>query len=427
MPVADLLAEFALTAAPSEDARAMMRLSLYDWLICGLAGQGEPVARIVREQALSDGGAERAALFGGGLVPPRAAALVNGTISHALDYDDTHFAHIGHPSVAVIPAVVALNTGPGAAMLDAALIGAEAAVRTGLWLGRGHYQIGFHQTATAGAFGATVGAARVLGLTPDQTRNALGIAATKAAGLKSQFGTMGKPLNAGLAAETGVVAAQLAVRGFVAAPGGLDGHQGFGPTHDGAADMAAFSTMGTEWLMDGISHKFHACCHGLHAMLEALSDCDVEVGQVRDIVVKTHPRWLSVCNIQDPETGLQAKFSYRHTAAMALSGISTADIANFSDQLANDPGLLDLRRKVTVRGDEALTETQCALTVIGQDGAEKAWFHDLSAPIALSLRADKLRAKGRALLDTGIEELCWNATARQQVNADALQDLISGV
>ncbi|WP_295454696.1 MmgE/PrpD family protein, partial [uncultured Pseudophaeobacter sp.] len=158
------LAEFATSdLQPTGLARQMARLSALDWLACGIAGTEEPVSRLLRDQALSEAGAPQATLFGSSQVPARMAALANGTISHALDYDDTHFAHIGHPSVAVIPAALAVAEQVGAgrnAMKIAALIGMELSIRTGLWLGRGHYQVGFHQTATAGAFGAAAAAGR---------------------------------------------------------------------------------------------------------------------------------------------------------------------------------------------------------------------------------------------------------------------------
>ena len=133
--------------------------------------------------------------------------MVNGAISHALDYDDTHFAHVGHLSVGIYPAVLAIaeQTDATASQVVAAfLVGAEAAIRTGCLLGTAHYNKGFHQTATAGAFGATLAAGRLLNLDEAALRHALGLCASRAAGLKSQFGTMGKPVNAGLSASNGV-------------------------------------------------------------------------------------------------------------------------------------------------------------------------------------------------------------------------------
>lgn len=217
----DLSTELATFAggpvSTTAQARIVTSLSALDWFAVGMAGANEPVSRIVRDMVLSEGGAAQASLFGGGAAPLRAAALVNGTISHALDYDDTHFAHIGHPSVAVFPAalsVAAWTDRPVVDLLEAALVGMETSVRVGLWLGRAHYQAGFHQTATAGAFGAAVAAGRLFGFDAAAFRRVLGLTATRAAGLKAQFGTMGKPYNAGLAASSGVEAALLVQAGF---------------------------------------------------------------------------------------------------------------------------------------------------------------------------------------------------------------------
>ena len=273
MTPAARLAQFAAKAQPGPANLDMMRLSLADWMTVGLAGRAEPVAQIIRQMVQDEDGQGPASIIGAsGTQPPRAAALANGTISHALDYDDTHFAHIGHPSVAVLPAALATAEAEGVAgeaFLKAALIGVEASIRVGLWLGRSHYQAGFHQTATAGAFGATLASARLMGLDIAQTETALNLVATRASGLKSQFGAMGKPYNAGMAASNGVECAQLARLGMTAAPDGMGAAQGFGPTHHGALDIHPFDPDGV-WHFDTISHKFHACCHGTHAALEAL-------------------------------------------------------------------------------------------------------------------------------------------------------------
>ncbi|KMW57368.1 MmgE/PrpD family protein [Candidatus Rhodobacter oscarellae] len=417
--VTERLVEFACGPVEGEAALAMMRLSLMDWAACGIAGAGEPVARIVREMALEEGGAAQAALFGGGRAPARAAGLVNGTISHALDYDDTHFGHIGHPSVAVIPAALAIGERGGAsgrAILEAALVGAEVSIRVGMWLGRDHYQTGFHQTATAGAFGATAAAGRLLRLSPGQMAQALGLVATRASGLKSQFGTMGKPYNAGLAAASGVEVALLAARGFVSNPQALDGPQGFGPTHTGQGDLSAFDGLGSVWRMEAVSHKFHACCHGLHAMLEALAEIAPHVSAVDAVEVTTHPRWLSVCNIAAPRTGLEAKFSYRLTAAMALSGLSTAALGSFSERTARDPALAGLSDKVRVDTDAALPETAARVRVHAEGGWHAA-EHDLAAPMTLQDRAAKLRRKSAALLGEARADALWQATQSDDLSA----------
>ncbi|UWQ09110.1 MmgE/PrpD family protein [Aliiroseovarius crassostreae] len=424
---ARLLARFAhapLTGAG--EALEMMRLSLLDWAAVSIAGAREPVSEILRDMGLEDGGHAQASVIGSATrLPARAAALINGTTSHALDYDDTHFAHIGHPSVAVIPAALALAEAEGKTgqdMLEAALIGVEASIRVGMWLGRSHYQTGFHQTATAGAFGATLAGARLLGLTEAQTLHALGLCTTRAAGLKSQFGTMGKPYHAGMAAQTGVEAARAARAGFLSTPDGLTAQQGFGPTHAGEGNMGAFEGMGTQWQILSISHKFHACCHGTHAMIEALSPLMLRPDQVVSIELRTHPRWLSVCNIPTPATGLEVKFSYAHVAAMVISGCDTAALDSFSDARARDPELQALARKLHVIGDDAVRETEAQLvidTVTGRRTAE----HDLDTPVPLDTRRRKLRAKARALTGGaggGQGDRLWSA-----IQAETGPDLVA--
>ena len=217
--LAQFLAAFCgAEVEPSPQAQEILQLYLYDWAVCGLAGAGEQVSRITRDLAQAEAGVPEATVIGAGdALPARVAALVNGTTSHALDYDDTHFAHIGHPSVAVVPAALAVAQAQGRNMDEfrrAALLGIEASIRAGVWLGRSHYQAGFHQTGTAGAIGATLASARLMGLAESDAAMAFGIIGTRASGLKSQFGTMGKPYNAGIAASNGVEAAALAGRGF---------------------------------------------------------------------------------------------------------------------------------------------------------------------------------------------------------------------
>ncbi|MCR9125838.1 MAG: MmgE/PrpD family protein [Rhodobacteraceae bacterium] len=402
-PLAARLARFAaLDARPAETAGAVAALSALDWLACGLAGADEPVATLVRDLAMSEGGTGEAHVFGATqALPARAAALVNGTASHALDYDDTHFAHIGHPSVAVFPAALAMAASRHAdvaAMMQAALIGMELSVRVGLWLGRGHYQTGFHQTATAGAFGATAAAGRLIGLDAARMTHALALCATRAAGLKSQFGTMGKPYNAGLAAETGVQCARLAALGFVSNPEAMDGASGFGATHCGADHRDAFEGIGDDWLFETVSHKFHACCHGLHATLEAMADTGLAGPEVAEVIVHTHPRWLSVCHQPAPDTGLGAKFSYTTVVAMALLGVDTGRIESFSDALCTRQDLRALREKVQVVGDEDLSEMQARIRVLRRDGETVTAFHDLDAPRDLAARHDRVTQKAIRLI-----------------------------
>ncbi len=424
MTIAEQLARFAAHPGPPDRALAVMQISLLDWCAVGIAGRDEPVAKILRAQALDEAGAPQAGMFGNPQkAPARMAAMVNGATSHALDFDDTHFAHIGHPSVAVIPAALAvaqLTGASGAAFQQAALIGAEASIRVGIWLGRGHYQAGFHQTATAGAFGATLAAARLLQLDQKQTKMALGLVSTRASGLKSQFGSMGKPMNAGYAAANGVEAALLAGRDFISDPNAIEGVSGFSATHNGAENMAAFDGLGQDWLFETISHKYHACCHGLHAMLEALGpvlplDCDA----ISRVVIHTHPRWMSVCNIARPGTGLEAKFSYRLTAALRLSGYDTGQPDVFKDAICRDAALLALRDKVELHPDDSLSEMQSRLWITLRGGEVHELFHDLDQPQSLTARQERILAKATRLLGSVHANRLW-----QNIESNATPDCL---
>ena len=413
MTLTNELTTFA-NAQPNSYARDVMQLSVLDWAACGLAGAAEGSFDGFVTANATQGPCQ---VLGGDTGSPTNTALINGTLSHALDFDDTHFAHIGHPSVAVVSAALAISQHVDASvpdMIDAALIGAEASVHVGLWLGRDHYQIGYHQTATAGAFGATIAAARLLKLSDAQIRAALGLASTMASGLKSQFGTMGKPLNAGLAARCGVEAALWAQSGMTSADDGLEGPLGFGATHHGQHNPTNIGQ--GAWQMETVSHKFHACCHGLHAMLEALADVNVETETIQSIHVTTHPRWLTVCNIAQPRTGLECKFSYAQTAAMALSGLNTGDIAQYNDGAAKDHALNSIAQKVVVTGDETLSEMQSCARIV-TDVKDHTVTHDLAAPMSLSLRKDKLLKKAKGLVGPDAANALWVAVQGEDLSA----------
>lgn len=391
-----------------ETARAMAQLSLFDWMVCGLAGVGEPVAAILRAHVAGTGAAS---VFGGGTAPAQAAALANGTISHALDYDDTHFGHIGHLSVGIYPAALAVGQEVGAsaaAVQDAFLVGAEAAIRIGQVLGVGHYNRGFHQTATAGAFGATIAAGRLYGLTRGQMRAALGLCATRASGLKGQFGTMGKPLNAGIAASNGVECAALARAGMTSADDGIWGPQGFLATHSDAP-MAWDNRK--EFLFEDVQYKLHACCHGTHAMIEALRTVkrahNLPAERVAAIRLRTSPRWLTVCDIKTPRTGLEVKFSYAWLAGMVMSGVATSSDRSYTDALAQDATLTSFASRITVQGDAAVGEMQAMGQVETVDGEVIPFTHNLAARQPLPQLQASLRAKAEGLIGPARTAQLW--------------------
>jgi 2-methylcitrate dehydratase PrpD len=405
----------AILAAPL----ALARYSLFDWLVVGRAGSTEPVSRIISDLVLEEGGEPQSSVFGLALkIPSRAAAMANGTISHALDYDDTHFGHVGHLSVGVMPAALAIGEAynlSGKAVLEAFLIGAEAACRIGMTLGRGHYEAGFHQTATAGAFGATIAAGRLMGLSPIEMKMALGIASTRASGLKSQFGTMGKPFNAGIAASNGVEATKLARRGFISCDDGLSGLQGFIPTHSSNSEgsKAWANPPPGNFVFAENKYKLHACCHGTHAMIEALlrelHERPRSPDDILEVFVTVNPRWLKVCDIKSPRTGLEVKFSYAWLASMVVLGIDTSNDANYQDDLCSTLSINDFASKVSVAADSTISDMQTKLVLKMRDGSLRALFFDLAALVPEQTLADGLVKKAEGLLGTEIAQRIWSA------------------
>ncbi|MDC1382267.1 MmgE/PrpD family protein [Candidatus Puniceispirillum sp.] len=403
------------------EARKMAQLSLMDWLSVSLAGANEPLARIVRDFVAADGGMPMATVTGSDfLLPVRSAALANGTISHALDYDDTHFAYIGHPSVAIYPAALAVAEEIGAtadAAVDAFLVGAEAACRIGMVLGRDHYDAGFHQTATSGAFGSTVAACRLYQMDREQTSMALGLVSTLASGLKSQFGTMTKPFNAGAAAANGVDAARLARNGFTASDDAFAGPQSFMAAHH--ASFHAGSNVGdmiATWALDrfmfaDVRHKLHACCHGTHAMIEALlrlkGGHKFDTGNIASIHVHTPQFWLNVCDVKTPRTGLEIKFSYVFLAAMLLEEKNLAAYETYNDAVCTDVVIKALASKVQVVGDETIADTASLVRIVFHDGRSIEDSFDLLAPLDLNLLTLRLKAKSTGLIGANKTDQIW--------------------
>jgi 2-methylcitrate dehydratase PrpD len=382
-----------------DEVRTVAHHCLLDFLGVALAGARESLTEIlVREVVLAEAGTE-AGLIGR---PERAtkltAALVNGAAAHALDFDDTHTTMSGHPSVPVLPALLALaeaeETG-GRALLTALVAGIELECRLGALLGVGHYLAGFHATGTIGTFGAAAACAHLLGLDGERWLHAIGLAGTQAAGLKSAFGTMAKPLHAGRAASAGLLAALLARGGYTAQPDVLEVPQGFAATHAGAdLSPAALEPFDGRFLIRDTLFKYHAACYLTHAAIEAAVQLREAHGldpeKVDSVEVHVAPAVLGVCNIEEPSTGLEAKFSLRAATALALLGEDTGDLATYGDARMAEPRLVALRDRVRVIATEELGPTRSRVRV------ETKGQH-LAADLDTGLPAPDLDAQGRRL------------------------------
>jgi 2-methylcitrate dehydratase PrpD len=360
-----------------DDALAAARHCILDWFGCTLAGSRERLTSIILEAADAPGDAR--VIGHDRTLAPSWAALVNGAASHALDYDDTHIAMGGHPTAPVLPALLALAERTGACgrdVLTAFVAGVETECRLGAVLGPGHYAAGWHATATFGSFGAAAACAHLLGLDPGAWAHAFGLAATQAGGLKSVFGTMSKPFHAGRAAMNGYVAAQLASRGFTS---DTDVLAAFAATHAGRIDTEAVDRLDGGFCVRDTLFKYHAACYLTQSSIEAALQIGVPAPDVDRVDVLVPPGHLDVCNIAEPRTGLEGKFSLRMTVAMALRGDPT-DEAAFTDARMADPTIVALRDRVTVRPVDGLRPAESTVIVHTRDGNERTATVDAGRP-----------------------------------------------
>ena len=265
-------AEFVSSADVPAAARAAARDAVQDTVGVALAGAGEPAAGIVQRVARADAGPGACSVLGTGLTAgPTWAALANGTAAHALDFDDMCWVSLAHPSAPLVAAGLAAGEAAGASgrvLLDAYVVGFEVECALGVVMNPAHYEQGWHCTSTIGAIGAAGAAARVLGLDAETTGRALSIAASEACGLKENFGTMVKPLQGGLAARNGVLAALLAREAFTASAHAIDGPQGFLVAMGSAGRDAekAIDPLGRRWeiVEGGITVKLYPSCAATH-------------------------------------------------------------------------------------------------------------------------------------------------------------------
>ncbi len=385
-----------------DDAREVARHCVLDFLAVALAGVHEPLVDILVDAIARPEGAEEARLLGR---PQRCtrltAALVNGAAGHALDFDDTHMRMNGHPTVPVLPALLALadrGAMTGRALLTALVAGIELECRLGVLLGARHYEVGFHSTATLGTFGAAAACAHLLGLDAGQWAQAMGLAGSQAAGLKSAFGTMTKPLHAGRAASAGLLAALLARGGFTAATDVLEAKQGFLETHAGdPPDLSRLDRLRGRFLVRETLFKYHAACYLTHAGIEAARGLRQRHGidpvDVDDVELAVAPALLRICNIAEPRTGLEGKFSLRATTAMALLGADTADLATYSDRRMTDAALIRLRDRVRVVTDAGREVTRARVTL--KAGARRFEAEADTGVPASDLREQRSRLRGK--------------------------------
>lgn len=401
LPITAQFAHLILNSQPDETALSAARRGVKDYFACAL-----PIAR----GALSDAGL--AAI--GKTFPPNGSenrALRYGYVSHALDFDDYHPALRGHPSTVVLSVLLALNGDSDnvTKLLTAYVIGVEAAGRLGLAAGTQHYVLGFHSTATLGAVAACAAVARYLQLDQRQTQIALGLAATQAAGLRSQFGSAAKPLHAGLAARNAVNAALLAQAGFIGQPEGV--LENLLISHGGERQKPECLTdgWGTPWriLQPGLEFKRYPTCGGTHSAAEAalalrarLQEQGDALAEVAKIEVSFPPGADTAPYIRQPATGVEARFSLEYVIADALYH-GEVPLTHYGEQPV-DTAIAALAAKVERHVDPAAPPDALdpemrfhRLTLTLQDGRQ---ISDMVTRKQTAARPTDLDAKLRAIL-----------------------------
>ena len=300
------------TSRLSPELTAAAKRCLLDTVAATLVGASSELADALFGFVRAQGGTGTVPVIGSGMTAtPDRAALANGTLGHALDFDDTVSSMPGHPGAVVVSALLSAIEGRvvrGEQFMAAMIVGYEVATKLGRAIGMGHYNRGWHTTGTIGIFGATAAVAHLLELDVERTSHAIGIAASMSSGLRVNFGTMSKPMHSGWAASSGLTAAQLAASGFTSSADALDSY--FSTYGDGASDLTRLS-LGSPYTMlePGIGLKKYACCFAMHRAIDALEQLRSE-GMLGDgvdvtrVTASVAPGSLKPLLYTRPTTGL---------------------------------------------------------------------------------------------------------------------------
>jgi 2-methylcitrate dehydratase PrpD len=434
-------------AIPPESYRAAGQAA-FDCIGVALAGAAQPQGKMIVDFVDAQGGKPTCTIIGNRLrTSPYLAALANGTLGHALDYDD--MGGFGHPSVALLPTALAIGEELGKSgheVLAAYVIGFEVAVH----LNKGAENVqglsGFHSTATFGTIGATAVAARLMGLNAQQTLMAFGLAGSTPSGILQNFGTYTKPLHAGMSCRSAVMAASLAKQGWLATDSFLDSKVGWAHAYigEGRYDPEAMTAdLGKAWhSKDTIVIKKYPCCgsnHGpLDSLLGLLREHNVALNDVVRVDVDNVPAISHVLLHPNPTYGYQGKFSLHYNIATALVD-KKIDIDSFTDAKLNRPEYREARAKTHVNvmsnwdPEYEHAPTYCPITITLENGerltrrTNRKTMHGAPAdPLSEQELKDKFRAcASLCLASNQVDEAIggwWNLDA-----ATKLTDLLATV
>jgi 2-methylcitrate dehydratase PrpD len=361
--IARFISSTSLADLP-EGAVEKSKKAIADTVAAMLAGAGSEVAVPLRRYVAEAGESGACPVLGTGLTAgAEMAALVNGTFGHALDFDDVLSMMPAHPSAVILAAVLAdLDGRPvtGRGLIEAYALGIEVGGKIGLGITNEHYQRGFHATGTLALFSAVTALAKLRGLDVATTRQAFGIAASMAGGLRRNFGTMTKPLHTGIAARSALTAVRLAASGFSAAPDILEAKAGFFSAYGTQASDPAVTAngLGRPFVMvdPGLALKKFPCCYACHRGMDGLlalrEQLGFDAGAVAQVTCRMPPGGMLVLTYPRPATGLEGKFSLEYClAAGVLDG--RYGLSSFSDDAVRRPAIHGLYDRITAIEDPA--------------------------------------------------------------------------
>ena len=351
------------------------------------------------------------------------AAFVNGVSSHIFDFDDTHLKTIIHPGGVVIAATLAMaeyRPCSGKDFLNALVLGVETACRIGNAVYPNHYDVGWHITGTAGVFGATAAAGKLLGLTTQQMVWALGLAASQPVGLRESFGSMNKSFNPGRAASNGLFAALLAGKDFTSSEGMIEAKRGWANAISTKQDYREITgDLGKRYETLLNTYKPFACGIVIHPAIDAAiqlrNENRLTADQVERVDLRVHPLVIELTGKKTPQLGLEGKFSVYHSVAVALID-GAAGEKQYSDRAVRDPRTVALRDRVTTTIDPAIRPEQVDMTITLKDGRtlHKSIEHAIGS-VEVPMTDAQLEAKFADLADgilskprvRALMDACW--------------------
>lgn len=404
----------------SEAAQRSAEDALFDITACIIGGAREESTAAMLSVASASGPGSAFAI---GMMPRLSApwaALVRATAAHALDFDDNFAPSATHATAVLAPALFAIADEEGYSghdVLEAYAVGLEAQARLGLLVNPGHYERGWHATSTIGAIGSAVGCARLLGLDAPGTIAAISIASSMASGSKKQFGSMMKPVHAGLAAKAAVLSARMAQAGVRGDDEPVVGCWGFADLYDAGApddDDQANSALGRlgECLAIesiGLLVKRFPCCGAAHRTLDGLAELHERYSLTLDRIdrVEVHVPAFARDNLRfdDPRDGNEARFSLPYCAARVLQQ-GQLTLEDLAPDRVTDPGIRGWMERISVivkpgsvsdeLGDGAAPATSRVVTVDG---------HIHEAHISVP-RGSRLRPLGATERHRKFEDCC---------------------